>query len=366
MDGLPEDDAPPGTPAWMATFADLMSLLMCFFVLLLSFSEMDLKKYKQVAGSMDKAFGVQNETKVMDIPKGTSIIAQEFSPGRTQPTALKSVNQFTVETNHKSLRVGNPEAPDIDALDDDQTKKLLAKQMAYLEAQTAGDAEKLKAIMETEISQGKIDIEHEGRHITIRIRERGSFGSASATLAPEFIPVMASLREAFQDIRGKISIEGHTDSIPIFSSQFASNWDLSASRALRVVHELLKDGTLDENRFMLVGYAATEPFQPNDTAENRATNRRVEIIIRQGFDSITSSTDLKKMQSASGSAQDNSPPDASLDEVMDAVLNQPLDTSLDEVLDAVLDEAPNASLDTSLDAQNTIEALVASANQTQQ
>jgi chemotaxis protein MotB len=80
---IPEDEGAPGTPAWMATFADLMSLLMCFFVLLLSFSEMDLQKYKQVAGSMKNAFGVQNQTKVMDIPKGTSIIAQEFSPGKT-------------------------------------------------------------------------------------------------------------------------------------------------------------------------------------------------------------------------------------------------------------------------------------------
>ena len=93
MDAIEEDEAPAGTPAWMATFADLMSLLMCFFVLLLSFSEMDLQKYKQVAGSMEKAFGVQNQTKVMDIPKGTSIIAQEFSPGKTTPTILDTVQQ---------------------------------------------------------------------------------------------------------------------------------------------------------------------------------------------------------------------------------------------------------------------------------
>ncbi|MCV6605027.1 MAG: type VI secretion system protein TssL, partial [Porticoccaceae bacterium] len=77
-----DDDAPAGLPAWLATFADLMSLLMCFFVLLLSFSEMDVQKYKQVAGSMKDAFGVQNEINVKDIPKGTSIIAREFSPAR--------------------------------------------------------------------------------------------------------------------------------------------------------------------------------------------------------------------------------------------------------------------------------------------
>ncbi|WP_235263749.1 flagellar motor protein MotB [Nitrincola sp. A-D6] len=85
----------PGLPAWLATFGDLMSLLMCFFVLLLSFSEMDVLRFKQLAGSMREAFGVQAQIKVEDIPKGTSIIAQEFSPGRPEPTPLNEVRQMT-------------------------------------------------------------------------------------------------------------------------------------------------------------------------------------------------------------------------------------------------------------------------------
>ena len=75
-----EEDEKRAVADWMTTYADLMSLLMCFFVLLLSFSEMDVAKYKQLAGSMKMAFGVQNEVKVKFIPKGTSIIAKEFSP----------------------------------------------------------------------------------------------------------------------------------------------------------------------------------------------------------------------------------------------------------------------------------------------
>ena len=81
MDYLPPQQK-KGAPAWMATFADLATLLMCFFVLLLSFSEMDVLKFQQIAGSMKNAFGVQNVLNVNDIPKGTSIIAQEFRPGR--------------------------------------------------------------------------------------------------------------------------------------------------------------------------------------------------------------------------------------------------------------------------------------------
>ena len=82
-------DEPGG--AWIMTFADLMSLLMCFFVLLLSFAEMDLNKFKAIAGSMKLAFGVQRDIKAPDNPVGTSIIAQEFSPGRPQPTAINQV-----------------------------------------------------------------------------------------------------------------------------------------------------------------------------------------------------------------------------------------------------------------------------------
>ena len=109
-----DDSTAAATPAWMATFADLMSLLMCFFVLLLSFSEMDIQKYKQVAGSMEKAFGVQNKTKEMDVPKGINMIAREFSPGRTVPTTINTVQQFSSQNLHKALRVGNPDAPDRD------------------------------------------------------------------------------------------------------------------------------------------------------------------------------------------------------------------------------------------------------------
>jgi len=94
---------PAGAPLWMTTFADLMSLLMSFFVLLLSFSEMDVLKFKQLAGSMSAAFGVQREIKVKDIPKGTSIIAKEFSPGRPSPTAVKVMRQHTTDDKKSNL-----------------------------------------------------------------------------------------------------------------------------------------------------------------------------------------------------------------------------------------------------------------------
>jgi len=92
-----------GLPAWVMTFADLMTLLMCFFVLLLSFAEMDIQKFKQVAGSMKMAFGVQRDIKVKEMPKGTSVIAREFSPGRPTPTPMDEVRQNTIDETRQTL-----------------------------------------------------------------------------------------------------------------------------------------------------------------------------------------------------------------------------------------------------------------------
>ena len=98
-----EEDS--GLPAWVMTFAELMSLLMCFFVLLLSFSEMDELKFKRLAGSMNQAFGVQQKFTANDPPKGTSIIAQEFSPGKPEPTPLNQIWQKTTDLSKNSLEV---------------------------------------------------------------------------------------------------------------------------------------------------------------------------------------------------------------------------------------------------------------------
>lgn len=296
---MEEDEAPAGAPAWMATFADLMSLLMCFFVLLLSFSEMDVLKYKQVAGSMAQAFGVQNEVTADGIPKGTSVIAQEFSPGRPQPTVDPVVQQHTVDSNESSLQTGTADfGADTDAVDavEDDAKQLMIQKLEELQQQTLDDAEKIEEVLEKEVSENLVDIETGFRSITIRIRERGSFDSGSATINPDFIPVMAQLREILGSINGRIAVEGHTDNVPIATPLIPSNWYLSAQRALSVAHELLIDDTIPDDRMMVIGYADTRPFESNETADGRAHNRRVEIVIHQSLDDETSA-ELNELQS---------------------------------------------------------------------
>lgn len=295
---MSDDAVKPGAPAWMATFADMMSLLMCFFVLLLSFSEMDVQKYKQVAGSMAQAFGVQTAVEASGIPMGTSIIAQEFSSGRPQPTPENVVQQQTAENTQMSLQTGQADRGDDsrDPVSEAAARELLMNRLELLKEQTEADAEYLEEVLEEQVQNDLIDIESGFRTITIRIRERGSFGSGSANLNIDFVPVMAQLREALGTIDGRIAVEGHTDDRPIATAEFPSNWYLSSQRALSVAHELLRDETISDDRFMVIGYADTKPFGPNETDEDRAKNRRVEILIHQEVDADIS-TEIKNLES---------------------------------------------------------------------
>ncbi|WP_338116128.1 flagellar motor protein MotB [Thiocystis violacea] len=248
---------PPGAPEWIMTFADLMSLMMCFFVLLLSFSEMDVLKFKQIAGSMKVAFGVQRDIKTaMDLPMGTSIIAQEFSPAQPQPTLINEIRQETASETDPFLMVKDP------AIEDAKDK-----------------AEELKEALSEEISEGLLEISTIDDQVIIRIREKGSFQSASAQINAAFRAVLTKIADALNQVQGKILIAGHTDDIPIQTREFASNWVLSAARAAAVAHTMAEIGGIEPERIEIRAYAENRPLEPNTTTEGRATNRRVEIIV---------------------------------------------------------------------------------------
>lgn len=292
-------DCPAGLPPWMGTFADLMSLLMCFFVLLLSFSEMDAMKFKRLAGSMAQAFGVQNELHVTDIPKGTSIIAQEFSPGRPEPTPLNEIYQKTQDITEMSLEQYCAEEYDIEQGDEgaDAGVKLRVKQkLEELLNNTEQDAYELAGALHEQIAAGQVEVETRGRLIIIRIREKGSFISGSAEMSASYKDVMREVRAVLALKTGKIEVQGHTDDIPIRSGRYRSNWELSAARAVSVAHELMLGGALPPQRFEVSGFADTVPLAPNDSPENRARNRRVEILVKQGVEDELDKDDLKLLK----------------------------------------------------------------------
>jgi chemotaxis protein MotB len=263
MEEFPEEEK-PGTPAWVVTFADLMSLLMCFFVLLLSFSEIDAQKFKRVAGELSAAFGVQRDVPAEEIPMGTSLIFDNFSSAPPEPTVINEIKQATTD-----------QKPELDTLRGAVDSAAKAAEQEEIQEQL----EQLRKVLEPALSDGRINVTQEQHRIVIRVEEKGSFPSGSARLTWEFESLLLGMAEILASIPGELTIEGHTDDVPIRTDQFYSNWDLSAARAASVANALLASGTVEPNRLAVKGLADTAARVDNDSAENRAKNRRVEIII---------------------------------------------------------------------------------------
>jgi len=253
-DDEPCEECEEGQPEWLATFADLMSLLMCFFVLLLSFSEMDLQKYKQVAGSMKLAFGVQRVVKSDTVPRGTSVIKQEFSPGKPDPNPMKIMEQRTKDDSQPEVS---------------------------LDLQLSEKIESLKNLLETtlekEIEDDVLEILAFEDSVMVRVREADAFPSGSAELQDGFMPVLEKLQDLLNETDGRIIVAGHTDNLPIDTPTYPSNWVLSAARSASVVHYLAETSFADPSRIEIRAFADTQPIAPNNTAVNRAKNRRIEI-----------------------------------------------------------------------------------------
>jgi chemotaxis protein MotB len=272
MIGAEQEPVRSNAPAWIVTFADLMVLLMCFFVLMLSFSSMDPEKFKLMSGSLQQAFGVQTEVTATAEPKGTSLDATQFSPAVPEPTDSNEVRQHTVDSELNTLDLGLKQ----------RLRELKAQEEAADE-----QAQQLRAIFRQEIDDGKLLIRQEGTNVTIQLLEKDSFPSGSASLEASSLDTLAKIGTLVSSMTGAITVSGHTDNVPVRPGNiYRSNWDLSAARAASVGHELLAAG-LDPTRLMVTGHADTQPRAANDSAANRALNRRVDITFANGRDRPT-------------------------------------------------------------------------------
>ena len=254
-----------GAPAWIVTFADLMSLLLTFFVLLLSFSSMEVDQFKKLAGTMRESFGLQSFDYLEGIIELDGV-AVGTAPKNVLPIALPEVDlpeQITLSQEDVTEGVDAPvqEVPD---------KAAEASRRTFNDLQT---------VMADEIATDVMDLIRAGNVTIVRFPDQVSFPSGSGELKTEFLPVLGKLLGVLQDSQGQIIISGHTDDLPIATAQHRSNWDLSASRATSVAHYILEFTAIPQDRITVQGYADSRPLVPNDSAENRAKNRRVEITI---------------------------------------------------------------------------------------
>ncbi len=227
-----QEELEEGAPAWVVTFGDLMSLLLCFFVLMLSFSEMDRNKYRIVSGSLKNAFGIQRKRPVFESPKGQKMISREFD----QAVLLTKIEEVI--------------DPILNELDE--------------------EFEELK---------GFVDIEVKEDQVTIRLLGEATFDTGKADIRPMFIPLLLKIGEVLGNTQGELMIAGHTDNVPLTGGPFRSNLGLSLARAGAVAEYLLKSSAIDPRRISAMGFGEYRPLTSNETAEGRQKNRRVEIIV---------------------------------------------------------------------------------------
>jgi chemotaxis protein MotB len=245
-----------GAPDWVVTFGDLMSLLLCFFVLLLSFSEMDKAKYKQVAGSLAKAFGVQYQTKTMTPPKGISMVAKDF-------------DQELIPTHRKEEFV-----------------EMQRIQRENVELQRRKDVgERLKEEIESSLQamdgmEKLISVEVGENEVSIRLMGESTFDSGKAYIRPQMRPLLKKIAAVLREQEGEITVVGHTDNVPIWEGIYKSNLGLSMARAASVADYLLHQGLLEPERVATMGFGEYRPFETNNTPEGRQKNRRVEIKLK--------------------------------------------------------------------------------------
>lgn len=250
---------------WIVTFADLMSLLLTFFILLLSFSEMDVEKYELMARSLATSFGVsfiQGEGQI-----GGSIVFAD------KPPPPKEENIEKLEALEKEFEAF--EENEIEMLED-QPQQSEAKQIdPNIEKLT----ESLVDQLETEILSNALSVSYDADKVVVRFSEATTFPSGSERLKDDMFPILEKIESVLAECEGEIIVSGYTDDLPVNSARFRSNWDLSAARAVSVVHQLVFNNKIDANRVSAAGRAETNPLAPNDSAENRAKNRRVEISV---------------------------------------------------------------------------------------
>lgn len=231
-----------GAPKWVVTFGDLMSLLLCFFVLLLSFSETDKAIYKEIAGSMAKAFGVQKRKKVLDSPMGQKIIAKDFDQ-KIVPTFQREeviATQIKEEIG-EALKSGRDKSSNI------------------------------KDLIKVDANKGKV---------TIKMMGESTFDSGNAVIKPEMIAVLKKIASVLKKNKGDITIAGHTDNVPIKNDVFKSNLILSMARAAAVADFLIYKMSVKPDRISTTGYGEFRPVATNLTEKGRQKNRRVEIILK--------------------------------------------------------------------------------------
>ncbi len=234
-DKCPECKA--GAPEWMATYGDLVTLLMCFFVLLFAFSSIDAQKFQAVMQSFQGSAGVLS---------GGKSLSEAPLVFDGMPESQTSSQQVVEQTKLDNLK------------------------------------KQVEEYLEENQMENQVEIQLEDRGLVIRFKDNVLFDSGSATIKTASYDILNFLAELLTTedlINEEIRIEGHTDNIPNISAMYPSNWELSTARATNVVRYFIEQSGFVPSRLSAAGYSEYHPIDTNDTAEGRSANRRVDVVV---------------------------------------------------------------------------------------
>ncbi|HHT48650.1 MAG TPA: flagellar motor protein MotB [Firmicutes bacterium] len=220
---------PPGSPAWMTTYSDLVTQLLCFFVMLFAFSSLSESKYQQIAASLRAA-----------LSGSPSVLSGGLSPVG-EPLPFEIFPQVSAEF-----------------------------QEVY---------EEIEAMLAEEGVGAAVEIYSEERGMVISFKEKIFFNIGSSELLPEARNLLLRVGKILAVDEHDIRVEGHTCDLPIQTASFPSNWELSTSRATNVTRFLIEEAGIAAERLGATGYAEFRPIAPNNSEENRVRNRRVDILL---------------------------------------------------------------------------------------
>jgi len=224
-----EDEPKAGAPEWMSTYGDMMTLLLCFFVLLFSFATLDVQKFKAIAQSMNGSLGV--------LDSGMTVSMEPL------------INSFPADTPTEEVEEFN---------------KLYEEMNQYIKQNDL---------------ESSIMLVLDERGLLVRFMDNVLFDSGKADLTPKATGIIDKVAEIIRQNDKNVRVEGHTDNVPINTFKFPSNWELSTTRAVNVVKYLIEECGIEAKRMSASGYSDQHPIDDNTTPQGRQNNRRVDMVI---------------------------------------------------------------------------------------
>lgn len=294
---------------WLISYADLITLLFAFFVVMYAVSSVNDGKYRVLSESLVAAFRS---------PHSSVKPVQAGQPVRSPYRDTMSVRQSPVVVVPSRIPLPVHPLADVGVLLPAPRRTVPSEPAAAVESALSVSAENVGAVVETQtestepdplllapepveplpiapdplaqladrirdslpalVARDEVRVRAGRLSVEVEIRNRVLFDSASATINSSAIPLMAKAAAVLREIPNSVRVEGHTDDMPISTALYPSNWELSAARAASVVHLLSRQG-VSPRRLSAVGFGEHQPVGPNDTAEGRGRNRRVTIVV---------------------------------------------------------------------------------------